>query len=127
MADHLPKFLPGASVTFTAEGNVTRGRIATPGGSARAARTAQVGDVGIGTFAFNAVDGEAVNVHTAGLVDRVIAAEPIAVGDQVAPDGVGQVRTMDSGHHRFGIALTASATPGEQLEVLRLPEGNTTS
>ena len=118
MADHLPKFLPGASVTFTADGDVVSGQVAAVSGD-RTVSTAGASDIGIGTFAFSAADGNAVTVHVGALVDTAVAASTIAAGDEVGAAADGKVQTLAEGGARFGIALTSADADGT-VELARI-------
>ena len=64
MANHIPKFHPGQTVTFTAEGAITGGQIVECGTAARSVKVAGAASAkAIGTAAFDAIAGDKVTVE----------------------------------------------------------------
>lgn len=54
---------------------------------------------------------------------KVIAGAAISVGAKVAPTAAGKAQTAVSTQYSRGIALTAAAADGDEIEILLLPIG----
>lgn len=113
MADYLPLFTPGASVTFTATAAVTGGRLVEITGDREVEHAAASSTKVAGIAGFDAAEGELVTVYSGG-VQRPIASGDIAAGDRVAAAADGKVVTATTG--TIGLAL-ASAADGETVQV----------
>lgn len=115
MADYLPLFTPGTSVTFLASADVTGGRLVEISGD-RSVATAPADSAKVaGVAGFDAKEGENVTVYSGG-VQRPVAAGDIAAGDKVAPAADGKVSTAGEATNTIGLAL-AAASDGETVQV----------
>lgn len=118
MADHLPKFKTGPSVTFTAGAAITGGQVVEVSGD----RTVIVGTAAstkaIGTAAHDAASGAEVVVHLSGPVDTATSAAAIAAGAEVESAAVGKIQTATTGKV-LGIALTAAGDADVVVEFVR--------
>lgn len=111
MAEHTPKFNPGAELTFTASAAVTGGQLVAVTG----ART--VGPAGAGSAAWvgvagnDAAIGELVHV-TSGNVHELTSSGAIAAGGTVVAGAAGVVTAAaaETGLALVGIALSAAAS-----------------
>lgn len=115
MADYLPKFKPGQSVTFKASTAITGGRLVEVTGN-RTVGTAGVDSAKtIGVAGFDAAIGEDVTVFIGG-VQRLTAAGVIAAGAPVTAAAAGKATT--GGTNKIGIALEAAAADNDVIDVL---------
>lgn len=106
MADYLPLFKPGASVTFTASADVIGGRAVEITGDRAVSHAAAASTKYVGVAGHSAKAGEKVTVHTPGQVQRGVASGAIAAGAvvQTAADG-----KIAAGAAKIGLALAAAA------------------
>ncbi len=120
MADYLPKFKPGASVTFVTTADVIGGRLVAASTTTRsvapaAADSAKV----IGVAATDAVSGDNVGVYCRPTgVHQLVASGAIAIGAKVVADTAGKVQTIASNSNPIGIALEAAAADLDVIDVL---------
>lgn len=116
MAGYLPKFMPGAAVTFTAEADITGGQLVEVVGD-RAVQPAGADSAAVaGVASRDAKIGEQVTVYALrGAVHKLVASAAIAAGDQVSAAANGQVG--DAGTNIIGLALTSAAAAGDVIEV----------
>lgn len=116
-ADYVPKFTPGAAVTYTAESAITAGRVVELSGD-RTVSTAAAGSAkAVGVAARAAKVGEQVLVHHLnGQVHRLVTAGAVAAGDRVAAAADGKVATATE--NTVGLALTSAAAADGVIEVL---------
>ena len=120
MANHIPKFYPGQTVTFTAEGAITGGQVVECGTAPRSVKVAGAASVkAIGTAAFDAIAGDKVTVHIGGLVDTAPAAAAISVGAKVEAAASGKIQTATTGLV-LGIALTSASAADDIVQFVRL-------
>lgn len=110
MADYLPKFKPGESVTFTASTAVTGGRLVEVSGDRTVAHAAADSAAVVGVAGFDAAAGDRVTVFTrAGGVHKLTAAGSIAAGDPVSAAATGKVEVDTEATNPIGLALEAAA------------------
>ena len=110
MADYLPKFTPGKSVTFSASADVIGGRLVSVTGNRTVGPAGADAATVVGVAGFDAVTGESVTVYTrpAG-VQQLVASGAIVAGAKVISASAGKVATAGSGVNPIGIALEAAA------------------
>lgn len=117
MAQYLPLFRPGQTVTFDATSAVVGGtpvQVGTADRSVAPAAAASTSYVGIAGH--DAAAGEKVTVELGRPVHLLTAAGAIARGAQIEAAGNGRVRTATEGTV-IGTALTAAAD-GAAVEIL---------
>lgn len=121
MPDYLPRFAPGAAVTFKASAAVTGGRLQAVTGAKTVADAGADSASIVGVAGFDAVTGEDVTVYTrAGGVQRLVASAAIAAGAQVISAAAGKVATKGAGANPIGIALQPAAADNDVIDVLFL-------
>ncbi|GAA3963023.1 capsid cement protein [Gordonia caeni] len=117
MAEHTPKFLPGANVTRRASAAVTGGQVVEITGDdtigPAAAESAKV----YGVASNDAKVGDLVTVHTGG-AHPLKTAGAVAAGAQVEAGAAGTVRTLADGV-AIGLAISGAASGGNALIDLR--------
>lgn len=119
MGDHLLKFKPGQSVSFTATTAITGGQIVEITGDRRVGvATSAASTKAIGTAGHDAAIGDQVVVHIAGPVDTVTSAAAIAAGANVEAATAGKAQTATTGRV-LGIALSAATAADQTIQVLR--------
>lgn len=109
MAEHLPRFEPGAAVTFTASAAITGGQLVAVTGGRRVAPAAAGSTAVIGVALNDAAAEAEVPVLSVG-VHRLTAAAAVAAGDQVIAAAAGQVTPVGAG--------TAFQVVGKALEAI---------
>lgn len=116
MGDYQPKFQPGEKITRAITATVTGGRLVTVAGAHAAADST----TWLGVASRDAVNGDRIVLHTDG-VQYLTAGGAIAAGDRVKCGADGKVVTLAAGTDAYdclvGIALTAAAADGNELEV----------
>lgn len=118
MSGYVPKFQPGAVVTFTAEGPITAGQVVEVGAAGRSVKVAGAASVkAIGRAAFDAIAGDKVSVHLCKAVHTAKTAAAVAVGAKVEAGAAGTVQTATTGTV-LGTALTAGAA-GATIEYVQ--------
>ena len=119
MGNHVPKFAPGAAVTFVAEEAIAGGQVVETGTANRSVKVAAAASAkAIGTAAFDVLAGDRLTVHLGALVDTAPAAATIAVGAKVEAGAGGKIQTATTGQV-LGIALTGGAA-NAVIEFVRL-------
>jgi hypothetical protein len=119
MADYLPKFKPGAAVTFGTTADVTGGRLVDASTARNVAPAAADSAKVIGVAGFDAVSGEKVTVYCRPTgVHQLVASGAIAVGAQVISATGGKIATVGAGSNPIGIALEAAAADLDVIDVL---------
>ncbi|MDN3309568.1 DUF2190 family protein [Microbacterium oryzae] len=119
MADYLPKFKPGQSVTFTASADVTGGRLVAITGNRTVGPAGADSAAVVGVAGFDAKAGERVTVFTrAGGVHPLTANGAIAAGAQVSSAASGKVQTIGTTTNPIGLALEAAAADNDVIDVL---------
>ena len=117
MAQYLPLFRPGQTVTFDATSDVTGGRAVQVGSADRSVAPAAAGSTSyVGIAGHDAAAGEKVTVEIGGPVHLLTASGAVARGAQVEAAAGGTVRTATTGTV-IGVALTAAAD-GASVEIL---------
>lgn len=114
MADYIPKFTPGAAVTFTAGADVIGGRLVEVSGDREVEPAAADSAAVVGVAARDTNAGESVLVFGAA-VHRLEAAAAIVAGAPVYAGADGKAAA--AGTNKVGLALT-SAAAGAEVEVL---------
>ena len=130
MAQHIHKFAPGATVTFTAEAAVTAGQVVRITGDREVSPGTAAGKLAwIGVSATDAAAGDAVLVLTGGVQTLTSTAAVITAGDLVeCADGgkvvkIAAVSTPTAGdvtstRAAVGIALTSVTSAGGAIDIL---------
>lgn len=120
MADYLPKFKPGAAVTFTATADVVGGRLVDAGATNRSCTPAGADSAKVlGVAGTDAVSGDKVLVYTRPTgVHQLVANGAIAIGAKVISAAAGKVATVGAGANPIGIALEAAAADLDVIDVL---------
>lgn len=94
MGDHLPRFAPGRSVTYTASGAVIGGRLVAPSGDRMVAHTVDAG-LCAGVASRDAAIGEGLTVQRGGVHELTATAVAIAHSTRVVAAVDGKVRAYD--------------------------------
>lgn len=119
MADYLPKFKPGQSVTFTASADVTGGRLVAVTGNRTVGPAGADSAAVVGVAGFDAKAGERVTVFTrAGGVHRLTASAAIAAGVKVSSAAAGTIQTIGATTNPVGLALEAATAADDVIDVL---------
>lgn len=119
MADYLPKFKPGQSVTFTASADVTGGRLVAVTGNRTVGPAGADSSAVVGVAGFNAKAGERVTVFTrAGGVHPLTASAAIAAGAKVSSAAAGKIQTVGATENPIGLALEAATADNDVIDVL---------
>ena len=105
MADYLPSFKPGATVTFTASADVVGGRAVEVSGDRTVAHAAAASTKYVGVAGHSAKAGEKVTVHMPGQVQRGVASGAIAAGVSVQTAAGGKIA---AGAAKIGLSLAAA-------------------
>lgn len=117
MTDYKPKFRPGNAVTFTADADVTGGRVVEVSGDHEVRTSAADSAKAFGIAGFDVKAGESVTVFVGG-IQRPTAGGVIAAGDRVTTNAAGKVVTLGSGTNPIGLALQAATADGDVIDVL---------
>ena len=107
MADYLPQFKPGASVTFKASAAIEGGQAVEVTGDREVGPAAAASTKYVGVAGHSAAAGADVTVHTRGQVQKLKAAGTVAAGDAVQTGAAGTVAAGSTAP--IGIALTGGA------------------
>ena len=118
MADHLPKFAGGPSVTLTASAAITGGQVVEVTGDRTVGPGTAASVKAIGTAAHDAASGSKVVVHLPGPVDTAVSAAAILAGAKVEAAAAGKIQTATTGYV-LGIALTAAGAGDIVVEFVR--------
>lgn len=117
MAQYLPLFRPGQTVTFDVTSAVTGGHPVQVGTADRSVAPAEAASTTyIGVAGHDAAAGEKVTVEVGSPIHLLVASGSVALGAKVEAAGGGRVRTATTGTV-IGTALTA-ATDGAPVEIL---------
>ena len=119
MGDHLLKFKPGHSVTFSATTAVVGGNVVEVTGDRKVGVAGAASTKAIGTAGHDAANGDDVVVHMAGPVDTMVAAAAVAAGVNVEAAAAGKVQVATTGRV-LGLTLTAATAAGQTIQVLRV-------
>lgn len=128
MADYLPKFHPGQSITQTTSAAVTGGRLVAVSATGTVATAAADSAIVVGVAAFDvAASGAKLTVFPTrgGGVHRLVASGAITAGDGVVSDTGGKVKTAPTSLATaaaagtlLGIALNTVTTDLDIVDVL---------
>ncbi|MHA7620247.1 DUF2190 family protein [Cellulosimicrobium cellulans] len=119
MAQYLPLFRPGQTVTFNVTADVTGGQLVQVGSVDRSVAPAAAASTSVvGVAGHDAKVGDKVTVEVNKPVHLLVATGAVTRGQRVEPAANGRVRTLAAGS-AFGIALT-SAADGAPVEVVQL-------
>lgn len=113
MADYLPKFKPGGTVTATASADVTGGQLLEISGNYQVRPAGAASTKVFGVAGQDTANGSSVTVHRGG-VQRLVASGAIAAGDSVQAAAGGKVATGDTAP--IGVAIKGGAD-GESVDV----------
>lgn len=119
MADYLPRYKPGQTITLAASGTITAGQLVSVSGSGTVATSGANDYAWVGVAGFNAVSGDKVTIHTGG-VQKLTASGSVTAGDVVICAASGAVSSLaaasgntagDINNTRriVGVALTTAA------------------
>lgn len=110
MADYVPLYKPGASITSQASATITAGQLLEVSGSGTVGPAGAASLKCVGVAAFDAASGAKVTIHAGG-VQKIVAAGAITAGDIVAAGAAGTVAAIGAGAFgtKIGIALTTAA------------------
>lgn len=121
MADYVPLYLPGQSITKPTSASVTGGKPVYVSGNNTVANSAAAANIPIGVAAQDAASGDQVVFFGRGTVHRLTASGTVTAGDLVEAAAAGAVATHTVGTNDariFGIALTtATAALVEIMEL----------
>jgi len=117
MAEYVPLYKPGESISSTASAAITGGQLCAVSGSGTVAPTGAAGATWLGVAAFDVANGERVTLHKGG-VQRLTASGAITAGDIVVPAAAGSVASnaAPGAGQQVGVALTTAAN-GASVEV----------
>ncbi|MBM6622663.1 DUF2190 family protein [Micrococcaceae bacterium RIT802] len=115
MADYLPLFSPGATVTYAASAAVAGGQLVEVTGDRTVGPAGADSAKVVGVAGFDAATGDNVAVYSGG-VQRPTASGAIAAGAKVASAAAGKAQTLGALTNPIGIALAAAAN-GEPVQV----------
>lgn len=117
MSDYIPKFTPGAAVTYTATADIIGGRLVEVTGPRTVSHAAAASTKAVGLAARDTEAGESVLVHHLnGQVHRMVTSAAVVAGARVAATAGGRVATATE--NTVGIALTSAAAADGVIEVL---------
>ena len=124
MAEYVPLYKPGVSITETVSAAVTGGRLVAVSATGTVATAAADSAVVVGVAAFDvAASGDKLTVWPVkGLVHRLVASGAITAGDGVVSDTGGKVKsatiaTAAAAGTLLGIAKTTVAADGDRVTV----------
>lgn len=93
MADYLPRFKPGETITRTASATITAGQLLEVTGDGTVGPAGANSLKWVGVAGFDAVNGDRVTVHCGG-VQKLVASGTVTAGDIVSAAAAGQVATL---------------------------------
>lgn len=110
MADHIPHYFPGDTVTFTASAAITGGQLVEITGNMTVGPAGAASTKVVGVAARDAANGALVPVHRVGVHD-LTATGAITAGDHVVAAAAGTVATVGANTFQtdVGIALESIA------------------
>lgn len=118
MAQYLPLFRPGQTVTFDATSDVTGGTPVQLGTADRSVAPAGAASTTyVGVAGHDAAIGEKVTIEVGGPIHLLTAAAAITRGSKVEAAADGRVQTATTGTV-IGVALSAAAAAGDAVEIL---------
>lgn len=122
MADYVPLFKPGASLTYAASATITAGQLLEVTGSGTVGPAGAASLKSVGVAAFDAVSGDKVTIHAGGVQKIIAGTGGVTAGDIVAAGAAGTVVAIGAGAFgtKIGIALTtAAATAAAEIQMDR--------
>lgn len=118
MAQYLPAFRPGDTVTFDVTTAVTGGHPVQVGTADRSVAPAAAASTSyVGVAGHDAAVGDKVTVEVGKPIHLLLASGAVARGTKVEAAGSGKVRTVTTGS-AIGLALTTAAD-GAPVQVLQ--------
>ncbi|WP_104128227.1 head maturation protease, ClpP-related [Cryobacterium sp. Y57] len=119
MADYLPKFSAGKSVTFNTSTAVVGGRLVAVTGDLTVGPAGADSAAVVGVASVDTIVGDAVTVYTRPSgVQRLVASGAIAAGAKVISAAAGKIATQGAGVNPIGIALEAATADLDVIDVL---------
>lgn len=119
MADYLPLFRPGQTVTFDVTTAVTGGQLVEVGTADRSVAPAAAASAKVvGVAGHDAAVGDKVTIEVGKPIHELKAVGAVTRGARVEAAAAGGVRTLATGAP-YGIALT-SAADGAAVQVIQL-------
>lgn len=111
MADYLPLFKPGGTLTYTASAAITGGQLVEVTGSGTVGPAGAGSLKVVGVAGHDAANGDRVTIHTGGVQRVNAAAGGVTAGDILAAGAAGTVAPIGAGAFgtKIGIALTTAA------------------
>lgn len=108
MADYLPIFLPGSTVTLTTSAAVTGGQLLAVSGNGTVGPATAGSAAYIGVAAGDAGSGARVPVHPRGVIHETTASGGITAGAQVAAGAAGTVASLAAAAAAAAADITAA-------------------
>lgn len=118
MADHILRFSCCDAVTFTASAAITGGQLVEVTGSRTVGPAGDGSAKVVGSAGNDADTGDQVVVHLSRCIDDLVAGAAVTAGAAVQADANGKVKPVGTGA-AVGLALTAAASAGTTIQVLR--------
>lgn len=119
MAQYLPAFRSGDTVTFDVTTAVVGGRLVEVGTADRSVAPASAASTKVvGVAGHDAAVGDKVTVEVSKPIDLIPCAAAVARGAKVEAAANGKVQTLTAGHE-FGLALNATTAADQLVYVLR--------
>lgn len=123
MAEYVPLFLPGDTVTgYTASATITGGKPVYVSGDGTVANAATAANIPVGIASQDFASGDKVGYFGRGTVHRLTASGTVTAGDVVEAAAAGAFATHTVGTNDarvFAIALT-TATAGNTFEAMEI-------
>lgn len=113
MAEYVPLYTPGQTITKPCSANVTGGLPVYVSGNGTVANSAAAANIPVGVCAFDALSGDQAEFYGRGMVHRLMASGTVTAGDVVEAAAAGAVATHTVGTNdarAFGIALTTATS-----------------
>ncbi len=119
MAQYVPAFRPGDTVTFSVTADVTGGRYVEVGSADLAVAPAGGASVKVvGVAAYDAKVGDKVTVEVSKAIDLVPGAAAVSRGAKVEAAAAGKVQAATTGQ-AVGLALNTTTAADQLVYVLR--------
>lgn len=93
MADYLPRYKPGETVTYTASAAITAGQMVEITGNDTVGPAGANSTKWVGVAAFDAANGDRVSVHSGG-IQKLTTSGTVTAGDLVVCAAAGVVSTL---------------------------------
>jgi hypothetical protein len=109
MAEYLPLYKPGESITCTASATITAGQLVAVSGDGTVGPAGAATAAWVGVAAFDAASGDKLLVHCGG-VQRLVASGGVTAGAGVISGAAGTVASgLGTVGQQVGVALTTAA------------------